>query len=95
MRGVKNQQGIIQTIIIFILVIIILSLVGIRLSDVFKNETLKENFAFVSKGFIYAWDHWLGEPVRTLWRWIIDLVWHPASEAARNGWERTSGIFKK
>ncbi|MEK7084974.1 MAG: hypothetical protein AAB904_00430 [Patescibacteria group bacterium] len=95
MRGVKNQQGIIQTIVIFILVIIILSLVGIRLSDVFKNETLKENFAFVSKGFIYAWDQWLKEPALMVWRWLIDLAWHPASEAARNAWGKTSGMFKR
>lgn len=91
----QRNRGIIQTIIIFVLVIIILSLVGIRLTDIFKNETLKENFAFVSKGFIYVWDGWLKEPVLTVWRWIRDLVWHPASEAMKNAWERTSGMFGK
>ena len=93
MRDVKNQQGIIQTIIIFILVIIILSLVGIKLTDIFKNETLKENFAFVSKGFLYVWDQWLKDPALTLWRWIRDFIWHPGSEAMKNAAARMGDIF--
>lgn len=93
MRDTKNERGIIQAIIIFILVIIILSLVGIRLADIFKNETLRENFAFASKGLVYVWDMWLKEPALTLWRWIWDLAWHPASEAVKGAWERMGSMF--
>ena len=95
MLNMQKNRGIVQMFIIFILVVIIVSLVDIKLTHIFKNETLKENFAFLSKGFVYAWNHWLEAPVMKVWAWIRELVGHSASETLKNVWERTFGMFRK
>lgn len=91
----QKNRGIIQTAIIFVLIIIILSLIGIKLADIFKNETLKENFAFASKGLVYVWSEWLKEPALAVWSWIRDLMWSPASEVIKNAGGRMGDMFGK
>lgn len=57
-----NQQGFLKLIIFAVALIIILSLLGISLKSVFKNETLKENFDFVWKILKSLWDNFLKTP---------------------------------
>lgn len=72
-----NNQGIIQLIIIILMFVIILSLLGVSLSTLFGNKTLKENFSFIWKWTKIVWDKYLKAPASYGFNIFIDLVWEP------------------
>ena len=66
-----KNRGFIQLIVILALVLIVISLLGISLGDLFDNETLKKNFSFAWRWTKYIWDNYL-----------YPLVWQPLLKAA-------------
>lgn len=79
----EKQQGIIQLIIILVLFIVILSLLGVSLSAVFQNKTLRGNFAFVWNAIEFVWQHWLKGPAEIVWSFIAEFFWGPFLDAMR------------
>lgn len=63
----------IKTLIIIILLIVIISLLGVSLGDVARNEKIKENFAFVID-HIQPWAKYGFDLVKT-------YIWTPVREA--------------
>jgi len=66
----KNNKGFIQLIVIIALVLIVISLLGVSLGDLFDNETLQKNFSFAWQWAKYIWDNY-----------FYPLVWKPLLEA--------------
>ena len=75
----KGNEGFIQLIVILLLVVIILSLLGVSLSALFQNKTLRENFSFISDIFKSLWDSWVGKTAKLAWdfayKFFIDFIW--------------------
>ena len=94
-----KNQGFIQLIVIFLLIIVILSLLGVSLSSLFQNKTLQENFSFIGVGLGYAWDQWLEKPVAAVKDVIMngfirELFWNPFLSFLKTG-KGAENIFPK
>lgn len=80
----NRNEGFIQLIIILVLFVVILSLLGVSLSALFQDKTLKENFSFVWNAVNFAWQNWLMGPVGAMWDFIggfiVDFIWKPVLE---------------
>jgi hypothetical protein len=63
---IQRQKGFIQLIIIIIMAVIILSLLGISISSLINNKTLKENFGFLIKGVVWLWNNYFYEQAVTM-----------------------------
>lgn len=85
----RRQSGFIQTIVIFILVVIILSLLGVNLSEVSDNETLKANFTYVGQGLDYVWQHWLKGSALKVWESGERFFERAIGGSLKNIWGRT------
>jgi len=57
------KKGIIQLAIIIILSVVILSLLGVSISSLFNNKTLRENLGTLWEGIRWLWNTYAG----TLW----------------------------
>lgn len=66
-----QKQGFIQLLIIIVLTIVIVSLLGVSLGDLFDNQTLKNNFSFAYKWVKYGWDNY-----------FYPYIWQPLIKAA-------------
>ncbi|MEK7576573.1 MAG: hypothetical protein AAB482_02650 [Patescibacteria group bacterium] len=62
--------GFIQLIIIIVMAVIILSLLGVSISSLINNKTLKENFALMWKGIMWLWTHYLYDQAITMWQFV-------------------------
>lgn len=62
------NRGIIQLFIIIVLFIIILSLLGVSLSSLFNEHTLRENFQFVWNEVVYVWQTYVAQYAQTAWQ---------------------------
>lgn len=71
------NKGFIQLIVILALIIIILSLYGVSLSNVFGNQLVRGNFAFIYNFSTWLWDNYLHDPVRIAFRVWVDVLWKP------------------
>ncbi len=67
-----QQKGIVQLLVIIVLFVIILSLLGVSISSLINDKTLRENFALLWKGVTWIWDQYLAEQVKTIWHLIRD-----------------------
>lgn len=76
----SEDRGIIQLLIILVLAIVIISLLGVSLGELFQNKTLKENFSFVFRWVEYLWDNFLSRPFGLLWNFFLNLIWEPLVE---------------
>lgn len=74
------ERGFIQLIVILVLVLVILSLLGISLSALFQNRTLKDNFSFAFGGVEYVWTNYLARPAKILGGTFLDLIWQPFAD---------------
>ncbi|MDP2676614.1 MAG: hypothetical protein Q8O83_02940 [bacterium] len=74
------EKGIIQIVIIFILFIIVLSLLGVSLSSLTQNETLRNNFSFVWHWSSIVWNNYLKAPAEKAWGFFIQFVFNPVKE---------------
>jgi glycosylphosphatidylinositol transamidase (GPIT) subunit GPI8 len=63
----QKNGGFIQLIIIIILSVVILSLLGVSISSLINNKTLRENFDLLMKGVRWLWDNYLFAQVRVMW----------------------------
>lgn len=68
------HQGFVQLIIILVLLLVILSLLGVSLSSLIQNKTLKENFSFVFNFLRLAWEKWLAGPVLATWDFMLRIM---------------------
>lgn len=68
------NRGIIQLLIIIILFIIILSLLGVSLSSLFNEHTLRENFNFVWSGVMHVWQTYVAEYAQQAWQAIRGVL---------------------
>ena len=87
-----NNRGFIQLIVILVLVVMILSLLGVSLSVLFQNPTLKENFSFIGDALSALWSSWFGRTAGVVWdfawNFFTDLIWQPflnAIDAIKRG----------
>ncbi len=69
-----ERRGFIQLIVIFILIVIILSLLGVSLSALVNNPTLQENFGFIGKWVSAIWNSWLAAPFRIFYTYFLKPV---------------------
>ncbi|OHA12861.1 MAG: hypothetical protein A2909_00185 [Candidatus Tagabacteria bacterium RIFCSPLOWO2_01_FULL_39_11] len=81
------DKGIIQILVILVLFVIILSFLGISLGAIFKNELVRDNFAFIWKWAkqawdwsVYAWGGYLSYPIKITWKIFIEYAWKPFAE---------------
>ena len=74
-----NNRGFIQLIVILALVVVILSLLGVSLSNLFQNPTLKDNFSFIGNALNNLWSSWFGQTVGVVWNFVWgffrDFIW--------------------
>ncbi|MEK7559748.1 MAG: hypothetical protein AAB522_00390 [Patescibacteria group bacterium] len=91
------RKGFIQIIIIFVLLVIILSLLGVSLSTLFKNPILQENFGFIGDWIAWLWNNYLSVPFWYVYEIFIDLVWEPSLDILRGikgGETNVTDVFK-
>lgn len=65
-----KNGGFIQLIIIIVLSVIILSLLGVSISSLINNKTLRENFSLLLQGIRWLWDHYLFAQVKAMRQFI-------------------------
>ena len=74
------QKGIIQIIIILLLFVVILSLLGISLTSLIHNQTLRENFQLVWNWVLVIWNNVLKVPAEYVWNIFLTFVFDPLKE---------------
>jgi hypothetical protein len=70
----RQENGFIQIIIIIALLLVILSLLGVSLSALFDNKLIQDNFGFVGKWIITAWNNYLSEPFNFAFESLKELI---------------------
>lgn len=78
------KGGFIQIILIFILFIVILSLLGVSLSSLFNNQTLRDNFSFLWNWTGIVWNHYLKGPAEYAWNLFVTFIFEPIKEKIGN-----------
>ena len=74
------ERGFFQLIVIFLLIVVILSLLGVSLSNLTGNPILQDNLSFLWNWTIFVWDRILEKPAKFAWRVWVDLLWEPFVE---------------
>ncbi|PIR69833.1 MAG: hypothetical protein COU47_00125 [Candidatus Niyogibacteria bacterium CG10_big_fil_rev_8_21_14_0_10_46_36] len=74
------EKGIIQILIIFILFVVVLSLLGVSLSSLTQNETLRNNFSFVWHWSSFIWENYLKAPTTAVWNFFVEFIFTPIKE---------------
>ncbi|MBI2610289.1 hypothetical protein HYW53_03960 [Candidatus Giovannonibacteria bacterium] len=74
------EKGFIQLIVIIVLSIIIVSLLGISLGELFQNQVLKDNFSITFKALNYVWNNFLAAPAVYVWHTLVSFVLDPISK---------------
>lgn len=69
------QQGLIRFLILLVIAVIVLSIVGVSLDEVFENKLVRSNFGFIFKWSRYIYDRFLEKPISITIRLWKDLVW--------------------
>lgn len=69
------QQGLIRFLILLVIAVIILSVAGVSLDEVFGNKLVHSNFGFIFKWSRYIYDRFLEKPINITIRLWKDLVW--------------------
>ena len=69
----QKRGGFIQLIIIVILSVVVLSLLGVSISSLINNKTLRENFALLIKGSRWLWDNYLFAQIKIAWQYMRTL----------------------
>jgi|GEM_PF-2233713 len=70
----RYSRGIIQLGIIIILSVVILSLLGVSLSSLVNNKTIKENFVFLWEGIVWVWQNYAAAWFWKLWD-LVSSLW--------------------
>ena len=72
-----QDRGIIQLIVILVLVVVIISLLGVQLGEVFQNEVLQDNLSLVFRAAKFVWENYLQRPARIIVQTFAELIWRP------------------
>ena len=72
-----QDRGIIQLLIILVLAVVIISLLGVKLGEVFQNKVLQDNFSFVFRAAKFVWENYLQRPARIIVQTFAQLIWRP------------------
>ncbi|HEY4528117.1 MAG TPA: hypothetical protein VJL09_03680 [Candidatus Paceibacterota bacterium] len=72
-----QDRGIIQLLIILVLAVVIISLLGVKLGEVFQNKVLQDNFSFVFRAAKFVWENYLARPAKIIVRTFAELIWQP------------------
>lgn len=80
----QNQGGFFQLIVIFILIVVILSLLGVSLSNLIGNPVMRDNFSFLWKWTVWLWNGLLEKPAKFAARTFIDFIWEPLVKVMRD-----------
>lgn len=70
----RYNQGIVQFLIIIILSVIILSLLGVSLTSLFNDKTLRENFVFLWGGAKHLWLVYIWPYAGSAWETLKKLA---------------------
>lgn len=80
----QNQQGFFQLIVIFILIVVVLSLLGVSLANLTGNPILRDNFSFLWKWTTWFWNGFMEKPAKFAVRTFIDFIWEPLVKVMRD-----------
>lgn len=75
-----NQQGLIKMIIIIIVAVVILSLYGVDLKNIFMSEQVQRNFHYIWNFISGIWDNYLAGPFMYFWGIWVKYIWDPFME---------------
>ncbi|MBI2052749.1 MAG: hypothetical protein HYT34_00705 [Candidatus Ryanbacteria bacterium] len=71
-----KERGFIELIVIVILLVVIVSLLGVSLTSLVSNKTLKENFALLWQGVVWLWQHYIASLWSLFRSYIIIPIWN-------------------
>ena len=73
----------IKVLIIITLSIIVISLLGVSIGDLTKNDKLKENFSIVFKWTKFAWENYIYPWAKIGWEVTKNYIWTPLLQTAQ------------
>ena len=62
-----KKQGFVQTIVIILIVVIVLSMLGFDLQKIVASDMVQKNFSYLRDAALSFWDSYLGAPFRFFW----------------------------
>ena len=83
--NIPMNKGIIQTIIIIVIALLILSYFGYNLRSIATSPTAQDNFSYVGEVVSNVWNNWLETPVTYLWNIFVNYIWTPAINILKAG----------
>lgn len=76
MAGIDNQQGLVRTIILIIILILVLSFIGFDIRGFVQSDIVQSNFSYIWGGVTVVWNNYLSEPILYFWNNIfVTLLW--------------------
>jgi len=85
MFNLPMNKGIIQTIIIIVIALLVLSYFGYNLRSIATSPTAQDNFSYVGEVLSNTWNNWLKVPVTYLWDIFVNYIWTPAINILKAG----------
>src|SRR3989344_1955197 len=85
-----QDRGIIQLLIILVLAVVIISLLGVKLGEVFQNKVLQDNFSFVFRAAKFVWENYLARPAKIIVRTFAELILQ-TSQVSTKGCQMSPG----
>ncbi len=75
----NTNRGLVKSIMIFIVVLLIISYLGLNIRGIVASPTFQDNWSFVSGNAITVWNSYLKKPVNYIWSDVfVPLIWKPA-----------------
>lgn len=71
------DRGFIQLIIILLLSLIIISMLGVSVSSLINNKTLRENFSLLWQALVWLWQNYLLAQAQAVWQFLRARVMSP------------------
>lgn len=81
----SNQQGLVRTILLIIVLIAILSFIGFDIRTFVESDIVQKNFSYVWSSATTIWNNYLSEPILYFWNNIfVTVVWESFIQALEN-----------
>lgn len=71
------DRGFIQLITILLLSLIIISMLGVSVSSLINNKTLRENFSLLWQALVWLWQNYLLAQAQAVWQFLRARVMSP------------------
>lgn len=72
----NKKGGLIQTIVIILIAVIILSMLGFDLQKIVASDLVQKNFAYLRDAAVALWNSYLATPFRFFWDTVVvGLLW--------------------